>query len=595
MQVEEYRIVPWDQDPSVPIGTDREFYIPPEVEAIANEVMTRYDMRVDGMTLITSKPDKGGAIWRIETDKGPRSLKVLHREPRRSLFSVYAQQWLVEQGARVPALIRTKAGELYVEAGHKLWIVTDWIALEPADKMDVEGAETLVYGLGEFHRASRGYLPPKFAQQSTRLYNWPKHYAKMIDKIGWFRDLAEAYPETAGSAQLLQVVDRFQQQAREAMTKFEQSSFRKMVAKGERFWGLVHQDFGFSNGQMGPDGIWVIDLDGVSYDFPIRDLRKLITSTMDDMGAWDAGIIRRLIQSYHRANPLDRETYELLLNDMAFPNEFYKHIKEMIFDPELFMNTELEPILSRVLAAEETKEAVLADLAGDLPNFKPGDYEEPAERPPVARPMPAWQPALPVMPELEAPVPVFAESPSVVSDVVSEAESEAVSEAVSDTVPDIAANADMPLVVAEGESLNVGEAIAPFADEAETRDAPAEAAPYAPETLHPPIWAPAAAGDPLPLPLAPFAPVVPAVPAVPIARAAAPRSANRTERSRRRANAARRRKGKRRVRKPGARPASRAKPLRKLKAKKSAVRRTTAGIGRRKVGKTRSRRTAKRA
>lgn len=587
MQVEEYRIVPWDRDPSVPIGTDREFYIPPEVEAIANEVMTHYDMRVDGMILITSKPDKGGAIWKIETDKGPRSLKVLHREPRRSLFSVYAQQWLVEQGARVPALIRTKAGELYVEAGHKLWIVTDWITLEPANKMDVEGAETLVYGLGEFHRASRGYMPPKFAQQSTRLYNWPKHYAKMIDKIGWFKDLASAYPETAGSAQLLQVVDRFQQQARDAMAKFEQSSFRKMVAKGERFWGLVHQDFGFSNGQMGPDGIWVIDLDGVSYDFPIRDLRKLITSTMDDMGAWDAGIIRRLIQSYHQANPLDRETYELLLNDMAFPNEFYKHIKEMIFDPELFMNTELEPILTRVLAAEETKDAVLADLAGDLPNYKPGSYEEPAERPVAARPLPAWQPSLPVMPVLEAPIPVFAESPSIISDDVPDIDADAAADAAAND----AAIADAP-IVADGKHSIAAEAdaVAPVAEETEAPDAPAGASIYAPETYYPPIGAPIAAPvagvDPIPLPLAP------AVPAA--ASAAAPRSASRTDRRRRRAIAPRRRKGKRRVRKTGAKPASRARTLRKTKLKKAAVRRP-ARIAKRKVGKTRTRRTAKRA
>lgn len=401
--MEEYRIVPWDQDPSVPIGLDREFYIPPEVEAIAQEVIARYEMTVSEMTLITSKPDKGGAIWRLGTDKGPRSLKVLHREPRRSLFSVYAQQWLVEQGARVPALIETKDGSLYVEAGRKLWIVTDWIPLEPASKMDAEGAETLVYGLGEFHRASRGYVPPSFAQSSARLYHWPKHYGKMIEKIGWFRDLARAYPETSGSSRLLEVVDRFETQAREALAEFEKSSFRKMVAKGEQHWGLVHQDFGFSNGQMGPDGIWVIDLDGVSFDFPIRDLRKLISSTMDDMGVWDADLIRRLIQAYHRANPLDRETYELLLDDMAFPNEFYKHIKEMIFDPELFLNTELDPILTRVLAAEESKALALSELRLDVPLYEPGEYEDVVERK-FALPKFVRTPAEPLSADMAAPL-----------------------------------------------------------------------------------------------------------------------------------------------------------------------------------------------
>lgn len=376
MQVEEYRIVPWDQDESVPIGVDREFYIPPEIERVAQEVIAQYDMQVSEMTLITSKPDKGGAIWRIMTDKGPRSLKVLHREPRRSLFCVYAQQWLVEQGARVPALIKTKNGQLYVEAGQKLWIVTDWISLVPASKIDIEGAEALVFGLGEFHRASRGYVPPEFAQHKSRIHHWPKYYSKMIEKIGWMRDLAKAYPDAAGSGQLLSVVDQFEIQAKEALAKFENSSFRRMVAKGDPHWGLVHQDYGFSNGQVGEGGIWVIDLDGVAYDFPIRDLRKLITSMMDDMGVWDPAIMRRLIQAYHNANPIDRETYELLVIDMAFPNEFYKHIKEMIFDPLLFMNTEMGPILERVVATQQSKQAALAELELEAANYAPGNYEE---------------------------------------------------------------------------------------------------------------------------------------------------------------------------------------------------------------------------
>jgi len=127
---------------------------------------------------------------------------------------------------------------------------------------------------------------------------------------------------------------------------------------------------------MGEGGIWVIDLDGVAYDFPIRDLRKIITSMMDDMGTWDPTIMRRLIQAYHRANPIDRETYELLVIDMAFPNEFYKHIKEMIFEPELFMNTEMGPILDHVLASQDSKAAALAELESEAPNYAPGDYEE---------------------------------------------------------------------------------------------------------------------------------------------------------------------------------------------------------------------------
>ncbi|RJG23096.1 CotS family spore coat protein [Paenibacillus thiaminolyticus] len=388
--MEQYQIGPWEHlIHTVPPGTILEQYVPPEVEEVARLVMSQYDMQVSSMVLITSKPDKGGAIWRIDTDKGPRSLKVLHRVPSRSLFSIGAQQYLVEQGARVPALIPTTGNENYVEAGGKLWIVTDWIEqMQPVSKIDLEGAATLCYGLGEFHRLSKGYVPPARAGKSSRLYTWPKYYEKIIAKIGWFRDIANAYDEFPASQQLRGVVDEFERQAREALERLHASKYVSMTAMGEPHWGLVHQDYGWSNGQMGPGGIWVIDLDGVAYDFPFRDLRKLITSTMDDMGIWDMAWIRGMIGAYHEANPMDREMFELLCLDMAFPNEFYKHVKEVVFDPVTFLSMELEPILQRVLATESTKWQALAELAADAEQYAPGDYSTPA-------PAASWRMELP--------------------------------------------------------------------------------------------------------------------------------------------------------------------------------------------------------
>lgn len=374
MVVENYQIVPWIDHVLSP-EVVHEQYVPPELEALARQVMELYDMQVHEMVLITSKPDKGGAIWKIATDKGNRSLKVLHRKPQRSLFSIGAQEYMAGIGARVPSFIPTKDGSICVEAGGKLWIVTEWIEpLIPVSKIDLEGAASLCYGLGEFHKNSKGYVPPYGSEVSSRLYGWTKYYEKIIAKIGWFRDIAKVYPEAPASASLLAVIDEFDRQAHEIFERFKQSPYSRMIAKGGPHWGLAHQDYGWSNGQMGPGGIWVIDLDGVSYDLAIRDLRKLMTSTMDDMGVWDITWIRGMIDAYHQANPIDQETFEILWLDMAFPNEFYKHVKEIVFDPANFLQLELEPILQRVLATETSKWQVLHELELDKMNYPAGDY-----------------------------------------------------------------------------------------------------------------------------------------------------------------------------------------------------------------------------
>lgn len=452
----QFHIEPWEHlIDTVPPGTILEQYVPPEVEEAARHVMTKYDMQVSSMVLITSKPDKGGAIWRIETNHGPRSLKVLHRTPSRSLFSISAQQYLVDQGARVPALIQSIENNIYVETGGKLWIVTDWVEpMQPVSKVDLEGAALLCYGLGEFHKFSKGYVPPTGAGKSSRLYTWPAYYEKIIAKIGWFRDIAAAYTEFPVSQKLLEVVDGFETQAKETLDRLlNVSKYYNMVAMGEPYWGLVHQDYGWSNGQMGPDGIWVIDLDGVAYDLPFRDLRKLITSTMDDMGYWDTTWIRGMIGAYHEANPMDRETFELLCLDMAFPNEFYKHVKEIVFDPTTFMSMELEGILQRVLATESTKWQALNELAGDIENYKPGDYSQVPESS-------VWQFN---MPDIEYPSGelVFNKLPSLPeqqSDPAPQPDGELAPDAISTLLPDAvgqfenAASSLLPNIVGQSEN-----------------------------------------------------------------------------------------------------------------------------------------------
>ncbi|MFY0543867.1 CotS family spore coat protein [Brevibacillus sp. H7] len=334
--------------------------IPPEVEQLAKKAIQHYDMKVHGMTLITSKPDKGGAIWKINTSKGLRGLKLLHRPPSRSLFSVAAQDYLIKQGARVPPLIPDKKGELSVELGGKLWIVTKWIdTLTQATKIDLSGAKELCYGLGEFHKLSKGYKPPREAERESRLYRWPNYYQKIITKIDWFKKIATVYHDTPASPTLLSVVDGYHKQAVKSLAQLQQSPYAKLVSRGEEYWGLAHQDYGWSNGQLGPGGVWIIDLDGVAYDLPIRDLSKLITGTMDDLGGWDVPWILGMIDAYHQANPIEPELFQLLMVDLAFPSSFYKQLKEMVYDPAAFLNIETDNLIKRMIHIDNTKRTAL--------------------------------------------------------------------------------------------------------------------------------------------------------------------------------------------------------------------------------------------
>lgn len=350
-------ITPWEE----PID-QQGFFVPDYIGKMARRVLENYDLKIKNMVCVTTKADKGGAIWKLETDRGPKSLKLLHRRPERSLFSLAAQEYLVAAKARVPEIIPTKSGAKYVEAGGKLWFVAEWIdPLNPVTK-DLEGAKQLCYALGEFHRLTRGFTPPSEAEVSSRLYKWPKQYGKILRKMEWFRNIALLYKDRAASQRILEVLDHFEKQARESYQRLMSSKYSELIQLGNEYWGLAHQDYGWSNGQMGPGGMWIIDLDGVSYDLAIRDLSKLISGSMADLGEWNYEWAKGMIEAYNKANPIPPELYDILLIDLSLPLDFYKNVKEMVYDPELFLNDETKVMIDRIVETDRTKRAVLEKL-----------------------------------------------------------------------------------------------------------------------------------------------------------------------------------------------------------------------------------------
>ncbi|WP_101846901.1 CotS family spore coat protein [Halobacillus sp. Marseille-P3879] len=343
-----------------------ELYVPQYIEDIAYEVVKHYDFTTHQMTVMATKDEKGGAIWRIDTDKGPYSLKLLHRRPTHSKFSLGAQEYLVnEQKARVPAIIPTINGEKYVKMGGKLWFVADWIETLQQLPQDLEGTKKLCTALGEFHRLTKGYIPPEDAEVVSRLHRWPRTYERMEKKMNWFRDIVNAYPEMPASSTILSVLDMYQEQTRQSIQRLKDSRYEEIVARGNLEAGLVHQDYGWSNAQIADDGVWIIDLDGVSYDITIRDLRKLIIDRMHSNGQWDINWIREMIQAYEEELPITDEIYEMLLIDLSLPNLFYKNVKYMVYSPTEFLNEELKVEVESIIQLEEQKWTVLEELAND--------------------------------------------------------------------------------------------------------------------------------------------------------------------------------------------------------------------------------------
>ncbi|GAA0340694.1 spore coat kinase CotI [Bacillus carboniphilus] len=282
-------------------------------------------------------------VWKIHTSEGPICLKRIHRPEKKALFSINAQNYLAKKGARVPGIIPNKNNQLYTKFGPFLFVVYEWIEGRPFELTNDADLQMIMKGLAEFHTSSVGYHPPPGVPVFTKLGRWPNHNIKRYQQMDTWKKLAMKEPDDPFSQAYLSSIDPFIEEAKDTLKRLLESEYNHWVTEVKKQPNLCHQDYGTGNSLLGPDNeIWVIDLDTVSFDLPIRDLRKMIIPLLDTTGVWDEARFNLMLDSYESVAPLTNEQKKVMFIDMLFPYELYDIIRERYVRKTPLLVTELE-------------------------------------------------------------------------------------------------------------------------------------------------------------------------------------------------------------------------------------------------------------
>ncbi|HEK9100113.1 CotS family spore coat protein [Bacillus pfraonensis] len=310
---------------------EAEYILSPEEESkllsLAETMIQDWDITVNAIELI-----QGGQlalVWKIHTPDGPVCLKRIHRPEKKALFSIHAQDYLAKKGMRVPSIIPNKNNQLYTKHGPFLFVGYEWIEGRPFELTMQEDLEMIMKGLADFHLASIGYRPPPGVPIFTKLGRWPNHYIKRFQQMDVWKNLAENTKEDPFSQLYLAEIDPFILEAQHTLQRLLASEYTTWTNQLQSNPNLCHQDYGTGNSLLDPNNqIWVIDLDTVSFDLPIRDLRKMIIPLLDTTGVWNEDQFNIMINAYESISPLTAEQKKIMFIDMLFPYELYDVIRE---------------------------------------------------------------------------------------------------------------------------------------------------------------------------------------------------------------------------------------------------------------------------
>lgn len=327
-----------------------------DLETIARNILKEYGIAPESLALIQSGTIK--TVWKLKTQGRQLCLKRLKQTYDKALFSVNAQIHTKNSGGKVPGVILNRNEQPITQYNDQLFVLYEWINGNDLNFDIPADLRQAVQGLAGFHIASKGYCPAEYSRISSKLGKWPQQYESMKNKMASWKEIAEHNSSQPHYLAYSTCTDTMIQLANQALDKISGSNYRHLTQDGSNSIVLCHQDFGRGNVIAAVDGVYVLDLDGVTFDLPARDLRKIIGKNAENKGQWQTDAIKEILDWYIKINPLNLEEIVVLYADLTFPHWYYGLVKNLFQNGKLVKASEIE----RIAKLEDTKAPIIKTL-----------------------------------------------------------------------------------------------------------------------------------------------------------------------------------------------------------------------------------------
>lgn len=327
-----------------------------DLNSLAREVLAKYGISPQHISIIQSGTIK--TVWKVKTFDKTLCLKRLKQTYDKALFSVNAQIYIKNNGGNVPGIILDNNNQPIVEHNSQLFVIYEWLEGRDLNFSNPGDFKLALEGLAKFHIFSKGYEAEEAARTSTKLGKWPEQYTSMKNKFIAWKEASSNNLSQSHYNSFYKAADSMIAVADTALDFIARSSYDNLISPGSKSIVLCHQDFGKGNAILAGDRIIVLDLDGVTFDLPARDLRKLIGKEAENKGRWQLENIENVCRIYSSVNPLSSEEKRILYIDLLYPHWFYGLVKNLFQNNKAVKASEIE----RMARLEESKVSLLKSM-----------------------------------------------------------------------------------------------------------------------------------------------------------------------------------------------------------------------------------------
>lgn len=295
---------------------------------VVKKVISHYPVEVKNIYLLSYKGKK--AVWSIETDIGEVIMKKVPFDENHIKFMVHAINYLIKNGINTPKVINTITDEGFVKVDDEYFVVFEAVYGRSPEYEYENELKMILNGMASFHKASKGIEFPDGEFPSYLLVEWKSDLVRRYERlVNWKEERAKVTEKNEVDMLFLEHVDTFLVQCQNSLSILNDPFFDQWMEETNKVKTLCHQDYAAGNLAIGNDGkLYVFDMDSLTVDFPVRDMRKILNKVMKKQDAWDLNLMTTMLKAYHEVNPLTNEQYQILKGDILFPHLFYGQISK---------------------------------------------------------------------------------------------------------------------------------------------------------------------------------------------------------------------------------------------------------------------------
>lgn len=292
---------------------------------VVKGVMAHYPVQVKNIQLLSFKEKK--AVWSIETNLGELIVKKVPFAEDHITFMVHAIDYLRSNGVYTPSVIKTKSGKGFVKVDEEYLVIFEAVHGRSPEYDFENDLVMILKGMASFHQASKGIESPTGTFPSYLLTKWKEDFKRRYERLVALKEqVLQANNHNEYDKEFLLHIDTFLIDCLTSLFLLDTSTFDQWVVDTTSTKALCHQDYAAGNLAIGTDGnLYVYDMDSLTVDLPIRDIRKILNKVMKKE-TWDLERMIVMIKAYQEVNPLTKEQYHVLAADLLFPHLFYGQV-----------------------------------------------------------------------------------------------------------------------------------------------------------------------------------------------------------------------------------------------------------------------------